>query len=107
MELVLVPAGKFKMGSSSNDPSAIHYSNEKRQHEVDLDAFWIDRTEVTNAMFARFAEQTKYKTRPKVWGILPFTIPSLVGEQLPALTGNIHRGQTATSTEWNNSLSYM
>ncbi len=39
--LVKVPAGKFTMGS--NDGGV----DEKPIHEVHLDAFWIDRTEVT------------------------------------------------------------
>jgi formylglycine-generating enzyme required for sulfatase activity len=39
------------MGAADNDPQA--KDNEKPQHQVYLDAFWIDRTEVTNANFAR------------------------------------------------------
>ncbi len=31
-------------------------------HTVYLDAFWIDQTEVTNEMFARFVESTGYVT---------------------------------------------
>jgi formylglycine-generating enzyme required for sulfatase activity len=46
MEIVYVPAGEFTMGSDSGD------SDEKPVHTVYLDAFWIDRTEVTNAMYA-------------------------------------------------------
>jgi len=56
MELVIVPAGDFLMGSVEGDPDA--YDDEKPQHVVYLDAFWIDRTEVTNAMFERFVEET-------------------------------------------------
>jgi formylglycine-generating enzyme required for sulfatase activity/Tol biopolymer transport system component len=51
MELVFVPEGPFLMGSSDDDAQA--YDNEKPQHSVSLDAFWIDRTEVTNSMYAR------------------------------------------------------
>ena len=49
--MVYVPAGDFLMGSSDSDPDA--GDNEKPQHTVYLDAFWIDRTEVTNAQYAR------------------------------------------------------
>ncbi len=49
-EMVYVPAGAFLMGSPEDDPYA--YQNEMPQHEVYLDAFWIDRTEVTNAQYA-------------------------------------------------------
>lgn len=49
--LVCVPAGEFLMGAAGDDPQA--RDNEKPQHRVYLDAFWIDRTEVTNANFAK------------------------------------------------------
>ena len=42
---VYVPAGEFMMGSNSGD------SDESPVHKVTLDAFWIDQTEVTNAMY--------------------------------------------------------
>lgn len=47
---VYVPAGAFLMGSSDLDLTAS--SDEKPQHTVYLDAYWIDRTEVTNAMYS-------------------------------------------------------
>jgi formylglycine-generating enzyme required for sulfatase activity len=54
--MVYVPAGDFIMGTDlSND-------YEKPPHQVYLDAFWIDRTEVTNAQFASFVEATGYQT---------------------------------------------
>ena len=49
MVMVYVPAGKFLMGSSDSDTQAD--SDEKPQHGVNVDAFWIDRTEVTNAQY--------------------------------------------------------
>jgi eukaryotic-like serine/threonine-protein kinase len=49
--LVCVPAGEFLMGASEADLQA--NSNEKPQCPVYLDVFWIDRTEVSNARFAR------------------------------------------------------
>ena len=44
MELVYVPAGEFEMGSDRQD-------HERPIHTVTLDAFWIDRTEVTNGLY--------------------------------------------------------
>ena len=38
------------------------YDNEKPQHSVLLDEFWIMQTEATNAMFARFVTDTAHKT---------------------------------------------
>jgi formylglycine-generating enzyme required for sulfatase activity len=49
MVMVYVPAGSFKMGSANSDGEA--YGDEKPQHTVTLNAFWIDRTEVTNAQY--------------------------------------------------------
>ncbi len=60
MVMVFVPAGEFVMGSADSDASA--RADEKPQHRVYLDAFWIDRTAVTNAMFASFAQASGYVT---------------------------------------------
>ncbi len=49
--LVCVPAGEFLMGAADDD--ALAQDDEKPQHRVTLDAYWIDRTEVTNAHFAQ------------------------------------------------------
>ena len=50
MTLLYVPAGNFLMGSDDSDPDA--HPNEKPQHTVYLDAFWIDKTDITNRMYA-------------------------------------------------------
>jgi len=72
MVQVFVPAGEFRMGSTKADIDLIlkecdyclreWFDNEMPQHKVYLDAFWIDRTEVTNAMFAKFVAETGYQT---------------------------------------------
>jgi len=46
---VRVPAGEFQMGSSDGDSDA--YSNEKPQHTVSLDEFWIMQMEVTKGQY--------------------------------------------------------
>lgn len=48
-EMVYVPAGTFWMGTNSGNALGAH--DEMPQHEVYLDAFWIDRTEVTNVQY--------------------------------------------------------
>jgi formylglycine-generating enzyme required for sulfatase activity/uncharacterized caspase-like protein len=50
--MVYVPAGKFLMGSTEDDEDAD--DDELPQHTVTLDAFWIDKHEVTNAQYAAF-----------------------------------------------------
>ncbi len=51
MLMVYVPAGEFSMGSNDENP------DEKPMHTVSLDAYWIDKTEVTNAMYAVCVEK--------------------------------------------------
>lgn len=50
MVLMYVPEGEFLMGADPSD----RYANEDEQpqHNVYLDAFWIDQTEVTNHMYS-------------------------------------------------------
>ena len=51
MMMVYVPAGDFEMGSVNGD------DDEKPLHRVYLGDFWIDQTEVTNTMYARFLNE--------------------------------------------------
>jgi formylglycine-generating enzyme required for sulfatase activity len=57
MVMVYVPKGVFAMGSDTGE------ADEAPAHEVYLDAFWIDQTEVTNAMYAQFSP-TRSDKRP-------------------------------------------
>ena len=52
-----IPGGTFAMGT--DDP---HMPDAHPWHSVTVGPFWIDRTEVTNAQFAKFAEATGYVT---------------------------------------------
>jgi eukaryotic-like serine/threonine-protein kinase len=47
MVLIFVPAGEFTMGSK-------FYRDERPAHQVSLGGYWIDKTEVTTAMFAKY-----------------------------------------------------
>ncbi|MBM99117.1 MAG: hypothetical protein CMJ77_08315 [Planctomycetaceae bacterium] len=62
--MVLIPAGKFYMGGDAGEMGGNSRSHQTSYpiHEVTLDAFWIDATEVTNREFARFVEATGYVT---------------------------------------------
>ncbi|MCK4791081.1 MAG: SUMF1/EgtB/PvdO family nonheme iron enzyme, partial [Desulfobacteraceae bacterium] len=72
--MVYVPAGEFIMGSSDKDietylqmfiyrrPS--RFANEKPQHTVYLDAFYIDEYEVTNAQYEEFMAATGHSAPP-------------------------------------------
>jgi formylglycine-generating enzyme required for sulfatase activity len=52
MVMVFVPDGPFLMGSRDDDPQSS--LAERPQREIHLDGYWIDQTEVTNAMYAAF-----------------------------------------------------
>ena len=43
------------------------YAGTMPRHKVWVDGFWMDRTEVTNAEFARFVDDTKYVTVAERW----------------------------------------
>lgn len=66
MMQIRVPAGEFIMGASPSDSMA--GKDERPQHTVYLDEYFIDRTEVTNEMFAFFVEKTGYVTTAEMDG---------------------------------------
>jgi formylglycine-generating enzyme required for sulfatase activity len=55
--MVCVPGGTFWMGSAN--PEA---KDAQPLHLVQVHRFWMDQTEVTNAEFAKFVEETGYMT---------------------------------------------
>lgn len=77
--MVWIPGGKFLMGGPSEevcraiaaavDPQkpccpllAGGFEDAQPAHEVEVDGFWMDETEVTNAQFGKFVEATGYVT---------------------------------------------
>jgi formylglycine-generating enzyme required for sulfatase activity len=78
MVMVYVPGGTFQMGSTDAEIDAAFeqceqeygsgqcskdwFERESPQHTVTLDAFWIDKTEVTNAQFAAFLNEQGNQT---------------------------------------------
>lgn len=78
--MALIPAGEFAMGTESSEIRNLNdwakgydstaqtswFQDETPQHVVFLDDFYIDVYEVTNEMYAKFIESTKYK-QPKFW----------------------------------------
>ena len=80
-DMVLIPAGEFKMGSNEVDTEAKAiqygdkrpwYANERPESKVNLKAFYIDRYEVTNAGYLEFVKATNHR-QPDYWqnGIYP------------------------------------
>ena len=52
-EMVEVPAGIFEMGCDPEHNAGEDCSGDATLHQVTLDAYWIDKYEVTNASYAR------------------------------------------------------
>jgi formylglycine-generating enzyme required for sulfatase activity len=79
MVTVYVPAGDFVMGSVEDDFMVT--ADELPQHRVYLDAFWIDQTEVTNAMFAAFLNEVgNQEDGGNAWMNVHITDPKIVQE---------------------------
>jgi formylglycine-generating enzyme required for sulfatase activity len=69
-EMVLIPAGEFLMGSPKGEGD----SDEYPQHTVYLDAFYIDKYEVTNAQYKKFMDATGHAA-PGYWNDNSFNKP--------------------------------
>ena len=77
---VLVAGGPFVMGTSS-DPWA--YDNERPAHEVEVPAFWIDTTPVSNAAYRAFIEAGGYDD-PRWWTTGGWEWRTKSGKRAPA-----------------------
>ena len=88
-EMVLIPAGEFEMGTDPSEvpqlvqwakkwysdiSSGFLFADEVPRHTVYLDAFYMDRYEVTNALYKKFMDATGHKA-PAYWGAPPFNAP--------------------------------
>jgi formylglycine-generating enzyme required for sulfatase activity len=74
--MVLIPAGKFTMGRTrltSDDKTTMRPAvllDDRPDHKVWLDAYWIDKTEVTHGQYAKFLEATG-RRKPHHWAQRP------------------------------------
>ena len=59
--MVFVPAGDFLMGSDPDKDPMTDPLDELPQHKVYLDAFFIDKYEVSNADYSKFVEATGHR----------------------------------------------
>lgn len=62
--MVLIPGGRFSMGGDAGqmDGGSQSHGTAYPIHTVEVDAFWMDRKEVTNRQFAEFVAATGYVT---------------------------------------------
>ena len=79
--MVWIPGGVFWMGMGDREIRAgqsAFYNGTVPRHKVQIDGFFMDKTEVTNAEFAEFIKATNYVTSAEQWpdetkltGVLP------------------------------------
>jgi formylglycine-generating enzyme required for sulfatase activity len=74
--MMLVPAGEFIMGTNRTDPDNTHlkigtvkplYKDQRPEHKVHLNAFYIDQYEVTNSEYKQFIDATQFPELPGHW----------------------------------------
>src|SRR5882672_1613058 len=72
--MVWIPTGEFTMGCGEENCT----QESMKPHRVKVNGFWMDETEVTNAQFKKFVEETRYITvaeRPIDWEELKKQVP--------------------------------
>jgi formylglycine-generating enzyme required for sulfatase activity/serine/threonine protein kinase len=74
-DLIEIPGGAFQMGRNNGPPQ------ETPAHQVSVQSFFVDKTEVTNAEYAEFVRETNH-TPPSHWN---GTKPSFGQESWPVV----------------------
>ena len=86
-EMVLIPAGAFQMGTgeseldslvrdfSQYDAERSWFEDEMPRHTVDMEAFYIDKYEVTNAVYKKFVDATGHRA-PFYWNDANYNAPN-------------------------------
>lgn len=92
--MVYMPDGKYSIGYEG--PEAWQKDGEGPVREVELNAFWLDATTVTNAAFAEFIEDTGYVTESERFGWAFVFLGQLSKSKQRKLRDN----QTVKGVEW-------
>lgn len=82
--MVWIPGGEFWMGSEER-----MFPDARPVHKVYVDGFWMDRTTVTNELFAEFVKATDYVTlaeRPADPALYPGAPPEMLKPGAPVFT---------------------
>ena len=77
--MMLIPAGEFRMGSDHG------LNDEKPVHMVYLDAFYMDKYEVTNAQYRRFVRETGHREPEGRRGFKPWSDDNFNGDDHPVV----------------------
>jgi serine/threonine-protein kinase len=87
-ELVEIPGGVFQMGRNDSLPT------EAPAHQVTINAFSMDKTEVTNAEYAQFVNDANHAP-PEQWG----SVKAPVGQELLPVS-NVSYDEAIAFAEW-------
>lgn len=82
--MILIPTGPFTMGSEDGLP------NERPEHTVTLDSYYVDQYEVTLSLYRKFLESTKQES-PSTWD-----------DEATTTVGD----RPATGMKWQSALAY-
>lgn len=82
-KMILIPEGRFQMGTTDSIAQTIarsyevlFWEDEQPRHLVKLDAYYIDKYEVSNSQYKKFLDITGYKEEPKYWRDPKFRQPN-------------------------------
>ncbi|MEL1242492.1 formylglycine-generating enzyme family protein [Flavobacterium flavipallidum] len=105
--MVWIPGGEFSMGSKKESESLCSIQGVTQDampiHQVYVDGFWMDKTEVTNKDFAEFVKATAYVTVAEKKP-LPEELPGVPLEQL--IAGSAVFTPTLNKVDLNNYLAW-
>lgn len=108
-EMALIPPGEFLMGSGPAEIGALlkehpitakFFASEQPQHVVYLDAFYIDKYEVTNAQYQKFMQATGHPA-PKYWNEVP-----ALGARSDFPVGNANSQHPVVGVSWQDAKAY-
>jgi len=108
-EMALIPSGEFSMGSSPAEIDALlkehpitakFFESEQPQHTVSLDAFYLDKYEVTNAQYQKFMQATGHPA-PKYWNEVP-----ALGARSDFPIGNVNPQHPVVGVSWQDANAY-
>lgn len=96
VRMILVEGKKFTLGSD-------HFEDAKSKKEVEVNSFYIDEHEVTNAQFAQFVKETNYVTvaeRPLDPKKFPGVDPSMLVPGSAVFVGNLDARDLNNPLSW-------
>ncbi|MCA5005824.1 formylglycine-generating enzyme family protein [Sphingobacterium bovistauri] len=96
VKMIKVKGGKYNLGSD-------YFDDAKPGSVVEVDDFYIDEHEVTNAQFAQFVKETNYLTvaeRPLDPKEFPGVDPSMLVPGSAVFVGNLEAGDLSNPLSW-------